>query len=56
MNECDEFAIKFGKWLNDRCDPTEKIDVWLLYSKDGTKTQKKITKELLKIYKDEKEN
>lgn len=57
MNEQDEFAIKFGDWLHENCDPSDNEGTWLYYPNLDS-TQKKNTKQLLKIFKDEmdKEN
>jgi len=57
MNEQDEFAIKFGDWLNLNCDTIGVDGKWKCYI-DGYDDALITTKELLKIYKDEmdKEN
>ena len=58
MNEQDEFAVKFGIWLSEKCDTSAVNDIWLYYADEFSTVKKKRTRELLKIFKDEmdKEN
>jgi hypothetical protein len=53
MNDQDEYAILFGKWLNKYADPVDSDkDLWIYYSEDGANKRVKTT-ELLQIFKDE---
>jgi len=52
MSDQDDFAIKFGDWLCEKCEPSDKELIWIYYPNLDL-TQRKNTKQLFKIFKDE---